>query len=1433
MPSISRARIVNFYYNDGTRFIPDEIIDFCDSEGNTLDTLLDLENGGGKTVLVQLLLQPVIPGAKVQTRRIGDYFHKSSDCAYILLEWKLDRSSDHLLTGIAITSSQSSSESDENRAVKYYTFINHYGRTGDKYDIVNFPLSEREGGRFVPAQFEKVRSMAKSLEYYHSDDVKKYQSRLDEFGIIHSEWENILVKINEREGGIEQFIEGYNTTDKLLDRFIIPGITAGKGINDAADESVDAMFMNYAESCAQMSDKIEQRKRIDEFIGQLNDLVPQVKQLWNLYDEKQSSVRELFDYIASLKDAISKANLLLERFSTEKAAAEEKKLRIELEKLSYSWYRDIEIKEKEELLVDDLNKKINNANLKKDTAEHNIKVLRAAEKYSELTEQKRIRSELQTQLRKLTDSDFDEHKKSVRYSLHIAAEKLLVDIEKKLAELSERIADNTANINELTEEQNKLSSEHSGLKSETDKMSGQRDQLDNDISKGLSDLNISITKMLDGRYDTKEIEDVKQCLMLDKNAKLNENEDLSKEYKQNEERVVDNQKKISELNIEKYETECDSAKVEAELAEYDEKLKAVCDVLISLSMSEKQAFTKEPENDLVSKIAALNDEIKVCERRKENLSEQKLNAEKGNVHIPQIAVDFLDNTGVDYQTGTAYLSEHKELCGRILDVEPLVAFSVIVNDDKARRIIFDSVEADSCISAAIPVFTISEISDITEGRKTSGSEFLAAYSHGYFNDKDSYIHNISEMIDKKNEELQHLQGKLSERGSQLSVVRDFDYPESYRSEKTAEQKALSDKLQNISNEINSINNDNKKLSERRENINERQKELSKELLQLEQRESCFGDVCCKMDEYYNTLSSISKNEERLNFLKKQINSVTDSLDKLKMLSEELTSAQKSAAEKKMEYLKVYSETDGDIAELLSESYDELKAQYDACRKEFDKDKQRLDNELEKCSEKIAKLTASLDKMNVSEEEYSVAKYSEEAISREEDIKKDSEEEWQKALGEKTAHEAELKLIIKKLEETEKKISDLGKEVMPKSEIGADFDSRIKECTDLIEGINKKISSAESEKYKREYELGKSEVIAEKYHDNNDIHHIIEISDHMIEKIQSRIECSEKSLHKAEKEAIEWIKGNLSKYSECGLMFKNIIGQLIGFINNETEKDKYFTMDEKLERDMKTLEKERGRLDTELRDIESSKIELVSHCMQRIKSLYDDLKNLAKKSSVKIFEQNKQMIKIDLPEILQDDTAPKTRMEQYIQDSVKEYLNNYEKNDIRTREQSAHSIMNYRRLLNSYIGKDEIPVSVYKIGNSAQTSSYRKWEKALTENSGGERFVVFFALILSMMNFSRSISNSIKDSSGVLILDNPFGPISSAHLLTPMFEIARKFRIQLICFTHLDTAEIVKCFSNSYKLKLKARPLSNIETLEAEPLQELEHAFYRTEQLSFL
>jgi hypothetical protein len=122
------------------------------------------------------------------------------------------------------------------------------------------------------------------------------------------------------------------------------------------------------------------------------------------------------------------------------------------------------------------------------------------------------------------------------------------------------------------------------------------------------------------------------------------------------------------------------------------------------------------------------------------------------------------------------------------------------------------------------------------------------------------------------------------------------------------------------------------------------------------------------------------------------------------------------------------------------------------------------------------------------------------------------------------------------------------------------------------------------------------------------------------------------------------------------------------------------------------------------------------------------------------------------------------------------------------------------------------------------------------NSGGEKFVVFFALLLSMMNYSRGIVETMQKSSGVLIMDNPFGPISSGHLLRPMFDIAKHFNIQLICFSGLDTADITACFTNVCRLKIKQLPFGGkeilgIETEQTEQNEELEHAFFRTEQLS--
>lgn len=47
------------------------------------------------------------------------------------------------------------------------------------------------------------------------------------------------------------------------------------------------------------------------------------------------------------------------------------------------------------------------------------------------------------------------------------------------------------------------------------------------------------------------------------------------------------------------------------------------------------------------------------------------------------------------------------------------------------------------------------------------------------------------------------------------------------------------------------------------------------------------------------------------------------------------------------------------------------------------------------------------------------------------------------------------------------------------------------------------------------------------------------------------------------------------------------------------------------------------------------------------------------------------------------------------------------------------------------------LSPYKIDHNPDNAGYRTWERTRTNNSGAEKFVVYFAIILALMNYSRS------------------------------------------------------------------------------------------------
>jgi hypothetical protein len=83
---------------------------------------------------------------------------------------------------------------------------------------------------------------------------------------------------------------------------------------------------------------------------------------------------------------------------------------------------------------------------------------------------------------------------------------------------------------------------------------------------------------------------------------------------------------------------------------------------------------------------------------------------------------------------------------------------------------------------------------------------------------------------------------------------------------------------------------------------------------------------------------------------------------------------------------------------------------------------------------------------------------------------------------------------------------------------------------------------------------------------------------------------------------------------------------------------------------------------------------------------------------------------------------------------------------------------------------------------------------------------------------------------VLIMDNPFGPISSEHLLEPMFEIARRHRTQLICLSDLKQNSILNCFNLIFMLKVRTAAIGGNEYLKFEEFVRDESALENDEKL---
>jgi len=305
MPQIRRIRIVNINYNNGKRLIPDELFDLTDENGREgLNTLISLINGGGKSVLVQLMMQPVLPRAHASSRRIEEFFTRSGDHGFIMLEWMLDNSNTRLLTGIAIAAAETSDES-RGRNIKYYTFCSTYAQDSTKYNIVNLELSRAEGTRYVPAEYDYVRKLATrsggELRCFSDRENSEWKSLLEQYGISQEQWRTLTEKLNSSENGMTGYFEKFKTSDQLIDQLLIPAIEAHLSQTDTTGESeLSAMMLGYLEQYRNSEKRIHERDVCQRFTEAMTEHQKAVQSLWKADDAHNHAVGNLFGFQAAV-----------------------------------------------------------------------------------------------------------------------------------------------------------------------------------------------------------------------------------------------------------------------------------------------------------------------------------------------------------------------------------------------------------------------------------------------------------------------------------------------------------------------------------------------------------------------------------------------------------------------------------------------------------------------------------------------------------------------------------------------------------------------------------------------------------------------------------------------------------------------------------------------------------------------------------------------------------------------------------------------------------------------------------------------------------------------------------------------------------------------------------------------------------------------------
>lgn len=1432
MPHINRIRVNNIRYNDGKQFYDDFKMDFACS-----NALYDMVNGGGKSLLMLLLLQNLIPNCQLDDKQPVEKLFRGKEGSTVihsLIEWRLDdgdRSGYKYMTtgfcakkkGDTVENSEIVNGTENIDYFNYCIFYNYY----NEYDINNLPLQDKNQRITYSGLKKLLRDISRekpqiAVEIF--EQKGKYQSFISQHGLYESEWE-LIRGINKTEGHVRTYFEqNYRTSRKVVEDLLIENIIQkafiAKTSNVNDEEDLAKTLLNIKDKIVELSKKKSEIYKYDRQAEVVNDFIDKASRLKDIYEKKDEAeinlVKTYNTFNKMLNGKYDEQSRVEDKLKTIKAECFEAEKNIETIKIQRKESKLNSIEEELGVLEDELE----TTNSEFCSLEGGIKLKEAKNYFIDYLKSKNEYDKINQTLQGIFQDNeaIIAELNLLAYNRKVRDDAKLKDLNEKLNMVSDKINALESRIKEASGEERK---HDNNIAVKKDNIQGAQEKIDL-LNKKIASLRCRVNILILSQLGS-EIDGI-----------LNKRDEADRALRNNAYVINDLNNNLTEFKVEK-------TKYEERLYQVNEKINGLKNILDKYDIDSEKAeclfkvygqenpvglksCLESKYKSLIGEISSSEAELSGLEDYYSQLTQDKpLPNTREVLKVKEYINSHYNDDGI---LGIEYLQDlppgqKEEILNRI----PFLPYSVIVTYSFEKLLKDEKFRDHDFGNYIIPIVNLDAVRKKSDFN-ISGLTYALKDKEKFINEekiKQEKSRLEKEIADSKNN-IQLLKNNEEILKNDLDFIKDFilnyhDKIDGIRDEYQnliAENESLESKIIETSKAIDSLQVQIK-------NIISENDRLQKEIASLDEDLKVYSELKDCFDELNNEEKNLSKLNNELKDLVSNHSGIKNMLVSLKKqqadeieLKEGLSGSIDSIKKEWEELYKIYYK-DGQYT-ILDMPDDELESKYKGFKNALDAKNADVKNLeillktyskiMEKDISEIGDRGFSLDELYGLQDRDEILETSESVLKvLKGQLKKLSEKsrELEKQVKEKDRARNRLEGEIG---EAKRKYEETFGEYAPIEMDYFSYDRFEEENILKRKKLQKNIKDTEAEQQQISSEiqhlngiiqnveivLASNKIARDKTDAVLDITDDIENHFLALQKEYGQIyqkEANSKSIFIKAKES------NIGALKEIDAL--ELAEDFSRNINIPENIEKCTLLINSLNNINDLISVQKSKIENDIKDMERIKENFESQCLQRCRDVKTELDRLPRLSKLYLHNEQIQVVDLRIPYVKEE--QQKFLMSQYIDEIIKKVDT---MDDPQERIKYIRNQLALKRIFSVIVtDMNSILLKLYKREQIAEQSKALKYEEAV--GSTGQSQGIYIQFLIAIINYIKNINSFNADNKKlrkVIFLDNPFGAAKDVYIWEPIFEFLKANNVQLVVPARGVTPAITGRFDVNYLLGQK-------------------------------